>query len=61
MITRQECADYINANINSVLTEDEIKTLEDSIKNHPAKLVLTNTLIDMLGDVSILTSIRDEA
>lgn len=60
MITKQECADYINANINSVLTEDEIKTLEDSIKNHPAKLVLTNTLIDMLGDVSILTSIRDE-
>jgi hypothetical protein len=60
MITKQECADYINANIDSVLSADEIKTLEDSIKNHPAKLVLTNTLIDMLGDVSILTSIRDE-
>ena len=60
MITKQECADYINAKIDSVLSADEIKTLEDSIKNHPAKLVLTNTLIDMLGDVSILTSIRDE-
>lgn len=60
MITRQECADYINANIETVLTATEIKTLEDSIKNHPAKLILTNTLIDMLGDVSILTSIRDE-
>ena len=59
MITKQDCADYINANINSVLTAEEIKTLEDSIKNHPAKEILNNTLIDMLGDVSILTTIRD--
>lgn len=59
MITKQDCADYINANINSVLTAEEIKTLEDSIKNHPAKEILNNTLIDMLGDVSILTIIRD--
>ena len=60
MITKQECADYINANIETVLTTTEIKTLEDSIKNHPAKDILNNTLIDMLGDVSMLTAIRDD-
>jgi hypothetical protein len=61
MITKQECADYINANIDNVLTATEIKTLEDSIKNHPARDILNNTLIDMLGDVSILTTIRDDS
>jgi len=60
MITRQECADYINANIDTVLTAEEIKILEDSIKNHPAKDILNNTLIALLGDVSILTGIRDD-
>ena len=60
MITRTEVADYINANIENVLTADEIKTLEDSIKNHPAKVLLAETLIDILGDVSMLTAIRDD-
>lgn len=60
MITTQDCADYINANMDSVLTSEEIKTLEDSIKNHPAKDILNNTLIDMLGDVSMLIGIRDD-
>ena len=60
MITRTEVADYINANIENVLTADEIKTLEDSIKNHPAKVLLAETLIDTLGDVSMLTAIRDD-
>lgn len=60
MITKQECADYINANIDTVLTAEEIKILEDSIKNHPAKNILNDTLIALLGDVSILTSIRDD-
>ena len=60
MITRQECADYINANIDTVLTAEEIKILEDSIKNHPAKDILNDTLITLLGDVSILTGIRDD-
>jgi|TARA_R100001015_G_C4542431_1_gene106127 hypothetical protein len=60
MITKQECADYINANIDTVLTAEEIKILEDSIKNHPAKNILNDTLIALLGDVSILTGIRDD-
>jgi hypothetical protein len=60
MITRQECADYINANIDTVLTAEEIKILEDSIKNHPAKDILNDTLIALLGDVSVLTGIRDD-
>tara|TARA_B100001057_G_C22865343_1_gene956245 strand:- start:5504 stop:5689 length:186 start_codon:yes stop_codon:yes gene_type:complete len=61
MITKSEVADYINANIETVLTSDEIKKLEDSIKNHGAKPLLVSTLIDLLGDVSILTGIRDDA
>ena len=60
MISRDEVADYINNNIETVLTAEEIKTLEDSIKNHPAKDILNNTLIDMLGDVSMLIGIRDD-
>ena len=61
MISKNEVADYINANIDIVLTAEEIKTIEDSIKNHPAKTLLTETLIDVLGDVSVLTAIRDDA
>lgn len=60
MISKGEVADYINANIETVLTADEIKKLEDSIKNHGAKPLLVTTLIDLLGDVSILTAIRDD-
>ena len=60
MITKTEVADYINANIDTVLTAEEIKTLEDSIKNHPAKPLLAETLIDLLGDVSMLIAIRDD-
>ena len=60
MITKQECADYINANIDTVLTAEEIKILEDSIKNHPARDILNDTLIALLGDVSMLIAIRDD-
>lgn len=60
MIDKSDVADYINANIETLLTAGEIKTLEDSIKNHPAKPLLAETLIDLLGDVSILTAIRDD-
>ena len=60
MIAKTDVADYINANIDTVLTAEEIKMLEDSIKNHPAKKLLAETLIDVLGDVSILTAIRDD-
>lgn len=60
MISKSEVADYINGNIETVLTAEEIKTLEDSIKNHPNKIALTHILIDVLGDVSMLTAIRDD-
>ena len=60
MISKEEVADYLNANIDTLLTAEEIKTLEDSIKYHPAEPMLVRTLIDLLGDVSILTSIRDD-
>jgi hypothetical protein len=59
MISKTEVADYINANIGTLLTAEEIKTLEDSVRNHKAKPLLVETLIDILGDVSILTTIRD--
>jgi hypothetical protein len=59
MITKNDVADYINANIETVLTTDEIKMLQDSISGHPAKRLLVETLIDTLGDVSILIDIRD--
>jgi hypothetical protein len=59
MINRNEVADYINGNMETVLTAEEIKTLEDSIKNHPNKTALTHILIDIFGDVSMLTAIRD--
>ena len=59
MISKNEVADYINANIESLLTAEEIQTLKDSIVNHPAKSLLAETLIDTLGDVSVLIEIRD--
>tara|TARA_Y100000592_G_C5470305_1_gene319055 strand:- start:1287 stop:1517 length:231 start_codon:yes stop_codon:yes gene_type:complete len=60
MISKQEVADYINANIETLLTAEEIKILEDSIKNHPGKYMITDILIEVFGDVSILTAIRDD-
>ena len=59
MITKQQCADYINANMTSALTQAEIKTLKDSIANHSQKEELVNTLINCFGDVSILVEVRD--
>jgi hypothetical protein len=54
MITKTEVADYINANIDNDLTSDEINTLRSKIS--PA---LATVLIKLLGDVNILTEIRD--
>ena len=59
MISKEEVADYINANIDTLLTAEEIKTLEDSIKNFGHEPMLVRILIDVVGDVSILTAIRD--
>lgn len=56
MITRQETADYINANINRVLTANERDLLKARIT--PAQ---ATALIKLLGDVSVLVHIRDKA
>jgi len=61
MITKQQCTDYINANIDTVLTADEIQTLKNSIRSQgPNKGVLCETLIHVFGDVSMLVELRDE-
>lgn len=59
MITKTDCADWINANINTRLTADEITMLRNSIENHVAKDILVDSLIHLLGDVSLLVEIRD--
>ena len=61
MITKQECADWINANISNELTMAEIDTLKNSIENHPLKNILLEILITVLGDISILVEIRDKS
>ena len=59
MITKQECADYINANMSVALTPEEKDTLRNSIVNSKASELLTETLIDVFGDVTMLVEIRD--
>ena len=59
MITRQECADYINANMSVVLTPEEVTTLRNSIVNNKVTILLAETLIEVFGDVTMLVEIRD--
>ena len=69
MITKEQCADYINANMATVLTDDEILTLRRSLENFgrdsqgnvnkDARKYLAETLIGILGDVTMLVEIRD--
>ena len=59
MITKQECADYINANMSVALTPEEITTLRNSITGNRMTEQLTEILIEVFGDVSMLTEIRD--
>ena len=54
MITQQETADYINANIATTLTAEEIATVKSSINKD-----LAGVLIKLLGDVTMLVEIRD--
>ena len=61
MITKQQCADWINENIRNELTTAEIETLRSSIENHPLKNILIDTFITTLGDVSLLIEIRDKS
>ena len=59
MIIKQECADYINANMSVALTPEEKDTLRNSIVNSKASELLTETLIEVFGDVTMLVEIRD--
>lgn len=54
MITQQETADYINANIATELTVEELQTVKSIITPE-----LAGVLIKLLGDVSMLIEIRD--
>ena len=54
MITKQATADYINANIATALTAEEIEIVKAQITPK-----LAAVLIKLLGDVSMLIEIRD--
>lgn len=54
MATKQEVADYINANINSALTAEEIAEIDAILTPETATI-----LIKLLGDVSFLVNVRD--
>ena len=68
MITKEQCADYLNANAE-LLTDDEILTLRRSIENFgmdsqgrvnkDTRRYLCEALIGILGDVTMLVEIRD--
>ena len=69
MITKEQCADYINANMTTVLTDDEILTVRRSLENFgmdsqgnvnlERRRYLAEALIGILGDVTLLVEIRD--
>ena len=59
MITKQECADYINANMSVGLTPEERDTLRNSIVNNKVPIFLSDILIEVFGDVTMLVDIRD--
>ena len=59
MITREECADYINANMSVALTPEEIITLRNSIAGARVTEVLTDILIEVFGDVTMLIELKD--
>ena len=52
--TKQDVADFINANASSVLTADEIAKIDEKMNPEVATI-----LIKLLGDVSFLTQVRD--
>jgi hypothetical protein len=54
MATKQEVADYINANASTVLTEEEIAKVDQKMNPEVAGI-----LIKLLGDVSFLVNVRD--
>jgi hypothetical protein len=54
MATKQEVADYINANVASTLTEEEIAKVDEKMNPEVAGI-----LIKLVGDVTFLVHIRD--
>jgi hypothetical protein len=54
MATQQEVADFINENVGSLLTAQEIAQIDAVLTPE-----LATILIKLLGDVSFLTFVRD--
>ena len=54
MATKQEVADYINANVASTLTEAEIAKVDEKMNPEVAAI-----LIKLLRDVTFLVNVRD--
>ena len=54
MATKQQVADYINANYQTALTEDDLVKLDQALTPELAAI-----LIKLLGDVSFLVHVRD--
>lgn len=53
-ITKQQVADYINANYQSNLTADDLIKIDQALTPELAAI-----LIKLLGDVSFLVHVRD--
>ena len=53
-ISQQDVADYINANLESSLTDEEIAKVDAKMNPEVAEI-----LIKLLGDVSFLVHVRD--
>ena len=54
MATKQEVADYINVNVETLLTTEEIAKIDQKMNPEVAGI-----LIKLLGDVSFLVDVRD--
>ncbi len=54
MATKQEVADYINANYESVWSKEEETKIDQMLTPELAEI-----LIKLVGDVSFLTEVRD--
>jgi hypothetical protein len=52
--TKQQVADYINANYQTVLTEEDLVKIDQALTPELAAI-----LIKLLGDVSFLVHVRD--
>ena len=56
MATKQEVADYINDNYETAWTDAEQTTIDEMLTPE-----LATILIKLVGDVSFLTEVRDNA